>query len=144
MTIAVILREKAGRGDDVVHVAPQTTLRELVDVLTERRIGAVPVVDREQVVGIMSERDVMHALKRLGGGALDRPVSEMMTAPAISVSADTGLLDGLSLMTQRRIRHLPVMQGDQMVGFVSIGDLVKARIDKIESEAEAMRAYIAS
>lgn len=141
MTIAAILRVK---GDDVVHVSPQASLRELIDTLTEKRIGAVPVIEGGSVVGIMSERDVMQALKRLGAAALDRPVREMMTAPPITVDPDTSLLAGLSLMTRRRIRHLPVMHEGRMVGFVSIGDLVKARIDRIESEAEAMRAYIAT
>lgn len=140
MTIAAILREK---GDEIVHVSPQTSLRELIDILTEKRIGAVPVCDGDAVAGIMSERDVIQAIKRLGPAALDRPVREMMTAPPITVDLETTLLQGLSLMTRRRIRHLPVMQGGRMVGFVSIGDLVKARIDRIESEAEAMRAYIA-
>jgi CBS domain-containing protein len=141
MTIAAILREK---GDDVVHVSPQASLRELIDILTEKRIGAVPVIEGDQVAGIMSERDVIQALKRLGPAALDRPVREMMTTPPITVDPETSLLAGLSLMTRRRIRHLPVMRDGRMVGFVSIGDLVKARIDRIESEAEAMRAYIAS
>jgi CBS domain-containing protein len=141
MTIAAILREK---GDDVVHVSPQASLRELIDILTEKRIGAVPVIEGDQVAGIMSERDVIQAFKRLGPAALDRPVREMMTTPPITVDPETSLLAGLSLMTRRRIRHLPVMRDGRMVGFVSIGDLVKARIDRIESEAEAMRAYIAS
>lgn len=141
MTIAAILRDK---GDDVVHVSPQATLRELIDILTERRIGAVPVIEGETVAGIMSERDVIHALKRLGPAALDRPVREMMTTPPITADPETSLLAGLSLMTRRRIRHLPVMHDGRLVGFVSIGDLVKARIDRIEREAEAMRAYIAS
>lgn len=141
MTIAAILREK---GDEVVHVSPQTNLRELIDILTEKRIGAVPVLDGDSVAGIMSERDVIQALRRLGPAALDRPVREMMTTPPIAVEPETSLLAGLSLMTRRRIRHLPVMQDGRMIGFVSIGDLVKARIDRIESEAEAMRAYIAS
>lgn len=139
MTIAAILREK---GDDVVHVPPQTNLRELVNILSERRIGAVPVVEGNEVVGIMSERDVIQAVTRLGAAALERPVREMMTAPAITVDPETPLLACLSLMTQRRIRHLPVMRDGRMIGFVSIGDLVKARIDRIEHEADAMRAYI--
>ncbi|MDO6415846.1 CBS domain-containing protein [Sphingomonas sp. BIUV-7] len=140
MTIAAILRDK---GDEIVTVSPQTSLRELIDILTEKRIGAVPVTEGGAVSGIMSERDVIQSLKRLGPAALDRPVREMMTAPPITVDLETSLLAGLSLMTRRRIRHLPVMHEERMVGFVSIGDLVKARIDRIESEAEAMRAYIA-
>lgn len=141
MTIAAILRAK---GDEVVHVAPETSLRELVAILTDRRIGAVPVIEHGAVAGIMSERDVIQTLHQHGGGALDRPVREAMTAPPITVDPETSLLAGLSLMTRRRIRHLPVMQDGRMIGFVSIGDLVKARIERIESEAEAMRAYIAS
>jgi CBS domain-containing protein len=141
MTIAAILRDK---GDEVVHVSPQASLRELIDILTEKRIGAVPVLEGDDVAGIMSERDVIQALKRLGPAALDRPVREMMTTPPITVDPETSLLAGLSLMTRRRIRHLPVMRDGRLVGFVSIGDLVKARIDRIESEADAMRAYIAS
>jgi CBS domain-containing protein len=80
----------------------------------------------------------------MGAALLDMPVSEVMTTPPVTISSDTPIISALSLMTRRRIRHLPIVKDDQMVGFVSIGDLVKSRIDHIESEAEAMRSYIQS
>lgn len=141
MTIATILRDK---GDTVVQVGPDTTVRALATLLTEKHIGAVPVIAGDRLVGIVSERDIVHTVAAEGGGALDWPVERIMTRDAITVTPDTPLLVGLSMMTRRRIRHLPVLEGGRMIGLVSIGDLVKARIDHIESEAEAMRSYIAS
>jgi CBS domain-containing protein len=101
------------------------------------------VVEGDQVIGIMSERDVIYALRRDGAAILEWPVERVMTRPAITAEPSVAILTGLSLMTRRRIRHLPVVDGGRMIGFVSIGDLVKARIELVESEAEAMRAYIA-
>jgi CBS domain-containing protein len=141
VTIATIL---GGKGRDVVSVAATSTVAEAVRLLAARRIGAVPVIDGDAVLGIFSERDVIHSLEREGAGALDRRVSEVMTSPAITVRPDESILGALALMTQRRIRHLPVIEGGKCVGLVSIGDLVKHRIDHIESEAEAMRSYIQS
>jgi CBS domain-containing protein len=139
MTIAAIL---GGKGHDVVSIAGDRTVSEAAALLAERRIGAVPVIEDGQVVGIFSERDVIYCLDRDGAAALERKVSQVMTAPAITVSPDESVLGALALMTRRRIRHLPVLEAGKCVGFVSIGDLVKYRIERIESEAEAMRAYI--
>lgn len=139
MTIAAIL---GGKGHEVVSVSGDTLVSNVVALLAERRIGAVPVVDGGQVAGIFSERDVIHALAAEGAAALDRPVRERMTSPALTVRPDEPVLGALSLMTRRRIRHLPVVDGSRMLGFVSIGDLVKYRIDRIEAEANAMREYI--
>ena len=139
MTIATIL---GGKGHAVVSIAGDRTVAEAVKLLAERRIGAVPVIAGDAVIGIFSERDVIYSLEREGQSALDRRVSEVMTAPAITVTPDESILAALALMTRRRIRHLPVMDGERCVGVVSIGDLVKHRIERIESEAEAMRAYI--
>lgn len=139
MTIAAIL---GGKGSDVVTIGGDATVRQAVALLAERRIGAVPVVAGGTVVGIFSERDVIHCLNRAGSGALDTPVRMVMTAPAITVTQGESVLGALSLMTQRRIRHLPVVEGGALVGFVSIGDLVKYRIEKIEAEADQMRSYI--
>lgn len=141
MTIAAIL---SGKGQDVISVAGGQTVREAVALLSERRIGAVPVMDGNQVAGIFSERDVIHCLEREGAAALDRLVSDVMTAPAITVTPAESVLAALALMTRRRVRHLPVVDGSTVVGFVSIGDLVKYRIERIESEANAMREYIQS
>ena len=145
MTIAVILRDKAGAdAADVVTLTASMTVAQAVALFTERRIGAAPVVgDAGELLGIFSERDVMHCLHARGGDALSAPVGEVMTAPAIGVAPDQPVIAALSLMTRRRIRHLPVLEGDRLIGFVSIGDLVKHRIDRIEAEAAAMRDYIA-
>ncbi|NYT42785.1 CBS domain-containing protein [Sphingomonas sp. R-74633] len=139
MTIAAILGEK---GRDVVSIQGDQTVADAVALLANRRIGAVPVMVGSAVAGIFSERDVIYGLEREGAAALARKVSDVMTAPAISVSPDESVLGALALMTRRRIRHLPVVEGGACVGFISIGDLVKYRIERIESEADAMRAYI--
>jgi CBS domain-containing protein len=139
MTIAAIL---GGKGHDVVSIAGECTVAEAVALLAERRIGAVPVLDGDSIAGIFSERDVIHCLERDGTAALDRQVQAVMTAPAITVAPGESVLGALALMTRRRIRHLPVIEQGRLIGFVSIGDLVKYRIERIESEAAAMRAYI--
>jgi len=141
MTLATILQQ---RSRDVIQVAPDTPVRSVIELLADNRIGAVPVIRGDAVVGIMSERDVIYSLRRDGAAILDWPVERVMTQPAITVESTLSPIAGLSLMTRRRIRHLPVVDGGRLVGFISIGDLVKARIEVIESEAEAMRAYIAS
>jgi CBS domain-containing protein len=140
-TLRAILQRRDG---EIVKVTPETLVHEVIELLADRRIGAVPVVDGGQVIGIMSERDVIRALRRDGAAMLDWPVERVMTRPPVTAEPDMTALDGLALMTRRRFRHLPVVEGGRMVGFVSIGDLVKARIDRIEQEANAMREYIAS
>lgn len=141
MTIKAIL---AGRGPEVFTTTGDESIGAVVGLLTDRRIGAVPVVEGDQVIGIFSERDVIHCLRTHGADALNDPVRKGMTSPVIAVESDTSVLSALSLMTRRRIRHLPVVDGGRLVGFVSIGDLVKYRIEKIEAEATALRDYIAS
>jgi len=139
MTIAAILK---GKGGDVVSLTRDATVRQAVMLLAEKRIGAVPVVDGGAVVGIFSERDVVYCLAAHGPDALDRAVADVMTQPVQSVGTAEPAIGALSLMTRRRIRHLPVVEQGRMVGFVSIGDLVKYRIDRIEADAAAMRDYI--
>lgn len=141
MTIAAIL---AAKGTDVATIASDAPLSTAVDELGGRRIGALLVIDAGEVKGIMSERDVIYCLRKHGAQILDWPVSRAMSAPAIVVSPETEVLSAMALMTQQRIRHLPVIEDGQVKGIVSIGDLVKYRIDRIEREAEAMRAYIQS
>ncbi|PZP12296.1 MAG: hypothetical protein DI607_09785 [Sphingomonas hengshuiensis] len=141
MTIAAIL---SGKGHEVIAIAPEQSVMDAVALLGQRRIGAVPVVKDGAVVGIFSERDVIHALNNGGVAALEGPVAQAMTAPAITVGPSDSVLGALSLMTRRRIRHLPVVADDRLVGFVSIGDLVKHRMDRIEADAAAMRDYIQS
>ena len=140
MTIAAILARK---GDGVFSIAADGTMKQAVALLAGERIGAVPVLDHGRVIGIISERDVLYGLAREGAALLDRRVEDVMTADPVTVAPDTPVLHALATMTKRRIRHLPVIDGGALAGFVSIGDLVKLRIDRIEAEADAMRSYIA-
>ena len=139
MTIGRII---GGRAREVISCEASLPLREAVSLLSRERIGALPVLDGGQVVGIFSERDVIHQLEADGPALLERTVGEVMTAPAITVTPETTVLEALGLMTRRRIRHLPVVKEGRIVDFVSIGDLVKQRIDHIQAEAEALRSYI--
>ncbi len=139
MTIAAVLRDK---GSAIETVAPDTTLFDAVRRLGEKRIGALPVLEDGQIAGIISERDVIYCLREHGAEVLDWPVSRIMSSPAITVDSGTDVLAALGVMTKRRIRHLPVVDGGEIRGLVSIGDLVKHRMERIEAEAEAMREYI--
>jgi CBS domain-containing protein len=141
MTIQAIL---ANKGREVATIGPDATLAEAIAKLGEKRIGALPVVEAGEVRGIVSERDVIYCLRDRGADVLHWPVSRVMSAPAITVEPATPVLSALATMTQRRIRHLPVLERGELAGIVSIGDLVKHRMERIEEEAEAMRAYIQS
>src|SRR5215212_7948466 len=141
MTIASVLRDK---GSAVETIAADATVFDAVRRLGEKRIGALPVVEQGRIVGIMSERDVIYCLRDHGAEVLDWPVSRVMSSPAITAEPSMDVLVALALMTQRRIRHLPVVHGGEIRGIVSIGDLVKHRMERIEAEADAMRAYIQS
>ena len=140
MTIARLIADRSG---EIWSCHADDTVAEAVAMLARRRIGALPVSDGgDGVAGIFSERDVLYCLEKHGAAALDLKVREVMTAPAITIEPNTRVDDALGLMTRRRIRHLPIARDGRMIGFVSIGDLVKWRIDRIEAEAEAMRSYI--
>jgi CBS domain-containing protein len=141
MTIAAVLGDK---GSAVETITADQRVYDAVQRLGEKRIGALPVVEDGRITGIMSERDVIYCLRDHGPEVLDWPVSKVMSSPAITAGPDTEVLAALALMTQRRIRHLPVVDGGEIRGIVSIGDLVKHRMERIEAEAEAMRAYIQS
>lgn len=132
------------RPENIITCDESVTVRDAVQLLAGRRIGAVPVLRKGALAGIFSERDVLYRLAKEGALCLDRSVSEVMTAPAITVTPETTLDEARALMTRRRVRHLPVMEGGEMVGFISIGDIVKNRIDSAEAEAEQMRIYIQS
>jgi CBS domain-containing protein len=141
MTIAAIMQRK---GERLISVECDTRVRRAVSLLAEHRIGSLPVTRDGRVAGIMSERDIVYALGSDGEAILDWKVERVMTAPAITVTPDVPVLSALSMMSRRRIRHLPVVEGERLIGIVSIGDLVAYRIARIEEEAEAMRAYIQS
>lgn len=135
----------AGRDGTIWSCHSRDGVADAVAKLAKHRIGALPVLDDdERVVGIFSERDVLYCLASHAGEVLNLLVGDVMTAPAITIHRDTHVDDALALMTRRRFRHLPVVESERIVGFVSIGDLVKWKIDQISSEAEAMRSYIQS
>jgi len=141
MTIAAVLGSK---GSGVETVGVDDRLFDAVRKLGEKRIGALPVIENGRIAGIMSERDVIYCLRDHGPEVLEWPVSRVMSSPAITADPATEVLVALALMTQRRIRHLPIIESGELRGIVSIGDLVKYRMDRIEAEADAMRAYIQS
>ena len=139
MTIAAIT---GSTTHEILTAQRSESVGEVVARLAENRIGALPVVEGNTVVGIFSERDIVYGIARHGSAFLAKTVGDVMTSPAITVTGETLILSALSMMTKRRIRHLPVIENDRLTGFVSIGDLVKHRIEKIEAEAAAMRDYI--
>lgn len=141
MTIAAIL---GGKGREVVSIAPDATVADAVALLHERGIGAVPVMRGGTVEGVFSERDVIRMLAAEGGAALTKSVADAMSAPAITAEPEQNVLGALSVMTRQRVRHLPVVENGTVIGIVSIGDLVKYRIERIEADAAAMRDYIQS
>jgi CBS domain-containing protein len=139
MTVHDILQTK---GAQVVSVSPGDTVGNVARVLNDRRIGAVLVRDEGKVVGVFSERDVVRGLARYGAQTLDRPVSDLMTHDVVTCKPNDTVHDVMERMTARRIRHLPVLENGQLKGIVSIGDLVKARIEEAEREAQDLREYI--
>ena len=139
MTIARLI---AGREQQILHCGPQETVRDAAQRLAENRIGAMPVIEHGEVIGIFSERDLLYCIARHGDGALDLLIGAVMTAPPITAALESTVRDALEVMTLRRIRHLPVLDGDRLVAFISIGDLVKHRLELVESEAQQMRDYI--
>lgn len=142
MTVAVILKEK---GRDVVTATGTMSLAEICAMLAERRIGATVIVDADNhVEGIISERDIVRAVARDGAGALAQPVSTVMTRDVVTCAEGDTIAYLMEKMTTGRFRHLPVIRDGRLVGLVSIGDVVKARIAEAEFEARAMREYIAT
>ena len=139
MIIAGILRQKHA---PVICVEAEHSVRQAIAILEEARIGAVLVLAGAQLVGLFSERDLVRLLAQEGEGILDVAVGDVMTTDLITLTPDQSCAEAMALMTNRRIRHLPVLEGGALVGIVSIGDLVKHRIEEIEGEAEQLKAYI--
>ena len=140
MLITQLLNAK---GRQVFTASPEDTLSAIAALLYSRKVGAFVVSDKiGRVVGIVSERDIVRAIAQQGPECLSRPVSEIMTRDVISAGTDETVEILLERMTDRRIRHLPVMEGARLVGIVSIGDLVKAKITAVEHEAQTLKAYI--
>ncbi len=142
MKVESILKTK---GRDVITVPPEASVAEATRLLKEKRIGAVVVRgDGATVQGILSERAIVHALVEHGGGALKMRVSDLMTRDVVTCSPEDSIGNLMAQMTERRFRHLPVVEGGSLCGMVSIGDVVKNRLDEVETEASAMREFITS
>ncbi|KAA0970644.1 CBS domain-containing protein [Aureimonas fodinaquatilis] len=140
MTVRQILEEK---GRDVATIDPQSTVADAAAILSEKRIGALIATDGHgRVTGILSERDIVRILGRDGAECLGQSVSAVMTTKVITAREDMTVDEVMELMTRGRFRHLPVCEDDVLVGVISIGDVVKRRIETVEREAEDMRAYI--
>jgi CBS domain-containing protein len=142
MRISDVLK---GKGTQVVTVTPDAKVRQLLAVLTEHRIGAV-VVSRNgtSVDGIVSERDIVRAFAQHGAAAMSEPVTSIYTADVYTVTPETPLEEIMRIMTERRIRHMPVVVGGGLRGIISIGDVVKNRIGELETERAALTDYITS
>ncbi|NQU37570.1 MAG: CBS domain-containing protein [Actinobacteria bacterium] len=142
MKIAAIL---SGKGDFVATVSPDSTVAALLATLAQYRIGAVVVAaDGGSMLGMASERDVARSLTERGAVVLDGPVSQIMSDIIATCSLDSSVEDVMVQMTEKRVRHIPVIEEEAMVGIVSIGDVVKARIDFLEEERKSLLNYITS
>lgn len=141
MLVAEILKDKGG---DVFSVAPGITLSHACAELDARRVGALIVCDGERVVGVISERDVVRAVSADGTASLDRPVSAYMSRNVIFAEPGETVAVLMERMTDRRIRHLPVLKDSRLSGVISIGDVVKCQIAEARGEAESLRSYISA
>lgn len=139
MTVRAILSAK---GPQVASVEPDVKLSAALRILSERQIGSVIVVSGTRIEGILSERDVVRALEKRGAAALDQPVSAAMTRKVVSCRLSDTVAHLMEVMTAERFRHLPVVEEGKLVGLVSIGDVVKLRVQQYEAEQEALRDYI--
>jgi CBS domain-containing protein len=140
MRIADVLRRK---GTAVATVGPDVTVADLIGELAAHNVGALPVVDGGNLIGIVSERDVVRRLHAGGAALLDARVADIMTTDVTTCSPSDDVSDVAAVMTSRRFRHLPVIVDGELTGIVSIGDMVKARIDLLESERAQLQRYIA-
>jgi len=141
MTIAHIVHGKPHR---LISVAPDESLQQAAEVLTRERIGALLVLKPNgDIAGIISERDIVRAVGLQGAAVLGRPVAELMTKEVTCCSPDDTVDQAMALMTQRRFRHLPVRQGGRIVAMLSIGDVVKQKVEEAEAESQSLREYIA-
>ena len=142
MNVAQILQSK---GRDVLTAQPHLPLQAAAELLSEKRVGALVVADAARhVLGILSERDIVRAVAQQGAGALAEAVSRHMTAHPTTIGEDADVDELMRVMTDGRFRHLPVLDGERLVGIVSIGDVVKHHVDALAHERDSLRAYIAT
>ena len=136
MTIESILKRK---GTNVTTIAPEASIKRAADWLRAKNIGALVVMRENEVLGLVSEREIVHAFSRHGEAAGSMPVKEVMQYGVTSVSPDESINRVMNLMTHHRVRHMPVLRGGQLVGIVSIGDVVKHRLEDLELETNILR-----
>ena len=141
MTVSAILKEK---GDEIFSLSPGQSLSEAAEMLAEKRVGALLVLDGGRMAGILSERDIVRALAAKGASVLESPVADTMTRKVRHCEPSDTVSRVMEIMTEGRFRHLPVMEGGDLVGFISIGDVVKRRIGEVQQEAESIREYVAA
>ena len=142
MRITDVLRRK---GDTVVTISPDKPVSALLDTLAEHKVGALVVTGADGAVeGIVSERDVVRHLQARGADVLNQPVESIMTTPVHTAEPDTTLEQLMVLMTERRFRHVPIVVDGRLAGIISIGDVVKHRIDELQIERDQLTAYISS
>jgi CBS domain-containing protein len=141
MTVRAILDTK---GHQIQSVEPEAKLSAAIKILSERKIGAVLVMSKGRIEGILSERDIVRVLGERGAGVLEEPVSTVMTHKVISCRQTDTVAAIMEMMTLGKFRHLPVVEDDRVVGLISIGDVVKWRVREYEHEQEALRDYIKS
>jgi CBS domain-containing protein len=139
MRIADVLRNK---GSSVATISPDTTVTELLAGMAEHNIGAMIVMGSDGLLGIVSERDVVRRLNERGADLLKLPVSEIMTTVVVTCAPGDAVDSLTALMTENRVRHVPVIENGQLAGIVSIGDVVKTRMDELKSEREQLQTYI--
>jgi CBS domain-containing protein len=140
MTVKAVL---SGKGNNVTTIEPTATLAAAIKVLAERRIGALVVTGAEaRVIGIISERDIVRVMAKHGAAGLEHPVAETMTRNVVTCSERDTIPDLMERMTQGKFRHIPVVEQDRLVGIVSIGDIVKRRVEELEHDGEALQDYI--
>lgn len=139
MTVRSILNTK---GHQIVSVEPDAKLAATIKLLAEKKIGAVLVMNQSRLEGILSERDIVRVLGELGAGVLEAPVSDVMTRKVVTCKETDTVAELMEMMTSGKFRHLPVIDNGKVVGLISIGDIVKRRVQEYESEQEALRDYI--
>lgn len=139
MTVRSILDTK---GHQIMSVEPDAKLAAAIKLLGDKKIGAVLVMNQSRLEGILSERDIVRALGERGAGVLEEPVSRVMTRKVVTCKETDTVAELMEMMTTGKFRHLPVLENNKVVGLVSIGDIVKRRVQEYESEQEALRDYI--
>ena len=143
MNVKAILAAKK-LGGDIISIEPTADLATAAKLLSKHRIGSVVILGAgERLVGILSERDIVRAVSEQGAGALALPVGQVMTRDAATCGEDDTVASIMERMTAGKFRHMPVVANGRLVGLISIGDVVKLRVEEVEGESEAMRDYIA-